>query len=126
LATINEIVVRDEEEPPGLELRQRVFADGAAIVSRLTGRMNGQAKSLVGRFLKQAGGDCGTVLDALHDAEMQRPGDPVSWVFAAIKARSGTALGVHGQIARDWNLPQSFLAMKFDDDEPLPMLETRQ
>jgi len=97
-----------------LDLRRHVFEIGPKIVSNLTGRMNGNARSFVSRLLKEAEDDCTVVLDILTQANADPPGDPSAWLIAAARHRAGHGrLSVHEQIRRDWNLG-TFLTPVFD------------
>jgi len=103
--------VADEPEPP--DIRKELWTEGPPIVTRLAGLLNGQARAMVGRFLKGAGGDCQIVLAALRSADEERPYNAIEWVQGAIRARKGG--GTIDQIKRDWNLP-SFNVPDFIDE----------
>jgi len=81
--------------------------------------MNGQARSFLALLLREAHGDCAAVLDALHDAEADRPGEPASWLIAAARRKSGTRLSTHEQIRRDGNLPTFLTAAPHDEGQPM-------
>jgi hypothetical protein len=109
---------RAQEPDEGFDLRKQVFTQGRSIVQRRTGRLNGQAGSLLGRFLKEAHGDAAIVLTVLQAADADPPGDFVSWVVAAIQQRVGRRGGksVYDTI-RDKIGMKSCLVFP-DDDEP--------
>ena len=55
----------------------------------LTGRGLRQARALVGQWMKMAGDDAAMVDGVLHDARALRPADPVAWVVASLRQRTG-------------------------------------
>ena len=48
----------------------------------------GAARSLLGRWLRDAKDDARKVLRAIEDAHEQQAADPVAWIEAALKGRS--------------------------------------
>lgn len=79
------------EQPPAdiapPDWREKLFRQGLASVRQLTGKPNGPARSLIGRWLKDARDDARKVLRTIEDAEEANPADPVAWIEAALKAR---------------------------------------
>lgn len=78
-------------EPPAVtalpDWRERLFRQGLASVSEMTGKPDGAARSLLGRWLRDAKDDARKVLRAIEDAQEQNAADPVAWIEAALKAR---------------------------------------
>jgi hypothetical protein len=79
-------------EPRPADARSEIFSDGLPIVRQLTGKSERQARTLLGLFLKEARDDCPRVMATLRQAADQRPADPVSWITAALQARSANGL----------------------------------
>ena len=74
---------------PPPDARTALWSEGLARLRRLTGKGDGQARGLMGQFCRLAGDDCAMVGSLLHEAEAQRVGDPVPWLQAAIRTRTG-------------------------------------
>lgn len=78
-------------EPPAVtalpDWRERLFRQGLASLRQLTGKPDGAARSLLGRWLREARDDARKVLRAIEDAQEQQAADPVAWIEAALKAR---------------------------------------
>lgn len=72
---------------PTDDVQTRLWNEGKAIVRHLTGKLDGQARSQVGAFLRDAKGDCSVVLDVLHAAEREGPHLPIPWIVAGIQSR---------------------------------------
>ena len=60
---------------------------------RSYGIADAQARAHVGRFLKLAKNDAGTVLHAIEAAREARPFDPIPWLTAALKPKDTTTNG---------------------------------
>ncbi|QOF95646.1 DUF1376 domain-containing protein [Novacetimonas hansenii] len=69
--------------------RTRNMAAMVAQAGDLTGRGPRQARALVGQWMKMAGDDAATLGGVLHDACVLRPADPVAWVVASLRQRTG-------------------------------------
>jgi hypothetical protein len=82
------LAVGPSEPPP--DARTVLFREGLDRVRRLTGKPPKAARSLLGRWLREAGDDCALLAAVLHQAEAARPLDPVPWVTAALGAQMGT------------------------------------
>lgn len=67
--------------------RERLFRQGLASVSEMTGKPVGPARSLIGRWLRDARDDARRVLRTIEDAQEQNAAEPVAWIEAALKAR---------------------------------------
>lgn len=78
-------------EPPAVtalpDWRERLFRQGLASVRQLTGKNEGAARSLVGRWLRDARDDARRVLRAIEDAQEQQVAEPVAWIEAALRGR---------------------------------------
>lgn len=85
-----------EEEPASLDAaaspidaRQALWTEGLRRLRRVTGLDDRKARGLLGRLLRDAGDDCALIASLLHQAEADRIGDPVPWLQAAIRSRTG-------------------------------------
>lgn len=67
--------------------RDRLFRQGLASVRQLTGKPEAAARSLIGRWLRDAKDDARKVLRTIEDAQEQNAAEPVAWIEAALKAR---------------------------------------
>lgn len=74
-------------EPP--DVRAALWSEGLARLRRLTGKPDKAARGLLGQFCRDAHDDCALIASLLHEAEVQRVGDPVPWLQAAIRTRTG-------------------------------------
>lgn len=74
---------------PPPDARSALWSEGLARLRRLTGKGDGQARALMGQFCRLAADDCAMVAALLHEAEANRVGDPVPWINAAIRTRTG-------------------------------------
>ena len=70
-----------------VDWRERLFRQGLASLRQLTGKPEGAARSLLGRWLRDAKDDARKVLRAIEDAQEQQAADPVAWIEAALKGR---------------------------------------
>lgn len=68
-----------------VDFREKVWTEGVASIARLTGKTTASAKSMVGKWLRDARDDCRLVLQKIQQAEAERIGDPVPWISAAIR-----------------------------------------
>jgi hypothetical protein len=53
----------------------------------LTGKPDAAARSLIGKWLRDAKDDARKVLRTIEDAQEQNAAEPVAWIEAALKAR---------------------------------------
>lgn len=74
-----------------LDARDEAWTRSVDTLERLTGKTKPQAKSLIGRWLRDCRDDCAALNAIIATAAEQRPVDPVSWITASVRARSGTA-----------------------------------
>lgn len=74
---------------PPPDARAALWTEGLARLRRLTGQGDRASRGLLGRMTKAARDDCALVSSVLFDAESLRPGDPVAWITATIRSRSG-------------------------------------
>lgn len=79
-------------EPPAVtalpvDWRERLFRQGLASLRQLTGKNEGAARALLGRWLRDARDDARKVLRAIEDAQEQQVAEPVAWIEAALKGR---------------------------------------
>ncbi|MBR0868916.1 hypothetical protein JQ633_00990 [Bradyrhizobium tropiciagri] len=65
--------------------RMRLFRDGLAKLSSMTGKGPDACRSFVGKCLKAAGDDAITVLGLIEEAERNRVVDPSAWIAARLK-----------------------------------------
>jgi hypothetical protein len=92
------------DEPP--DARKVLWSEGLSRLRRITGKPDGAARSLLGRWCKAAGDDCALVSSLLFEAERDRPGEPIAWVEAAIQSRTGRRSGEQSRLAWMFNNPQ--------------------
>lgn len=71
---------------PGRNFRKELFEEGVASLERQTGRTAASSRSLIGRWLRDAGEDCRLVLAKIRQAEADQAADPVAWIGEAVKA----------------------------------------
>lgn len=69
----------------GVDPRDALWRDGVSILKAMTGKTDGAARSLIGRWCRDASDDCALVLSKIRTAQTERIGDPVSWITAALK-----------------------------------------
>lgn len=65
--------------------RTRLFNEGLAKLSSLTGKGPDACRSFVGKCLKAAGDDAVTVLGLIEDAERNKVVDPSAWIVSRLK-----------------------------------------
>ena len=65
--------------------RQQLWSEGISILKAITGKTDGAARQMVGKWCKAAGDDCTLVLSKIRTAQTERIGDPISWITAALK-----------------------------------------
>ncbi|WP_395451168.1 hypothetical protein ACHMW7_16075 [Aminobacter sp. UC22_36] len=68
-----------------VDFRERLWTEGVASIVRTTGKTETSAKSMIGKWLRDAKDDCRLILQKIQQAETERIGDPISWVSAAIR-----------------------------------------
>jgi hypothetical protein len=73
--------------PP--DARETLWTEGLSRLRRLTGKPDRAARGLLGQLCAAARDDCALVGSLLHEAEAGRVGDPVPWMQAAIRTRTG-------------------------------------
>jgi uncharacterized protein YdaU (DUF1376 family) len=76
--------------------RTRLFREGLAKLSDLTGKGPDACRSFVGKCLQAAGDDAVTVLGLIYEAERNRVAQPSSWISARLK---GPQNGPTGQVS---------------------------
>jgi hypothetical protein len=57
------------------------------IVRKLTGKAEGPARGLLGKWAQAAGDDDARLLVVLRDAEAKQPAKPEAWITAALQQR---------------------------------------
>lgn len=72
-----------------VDVRGVLWTEGLARLRRITGKPDGAARGLLGKFCRDANDDCALVGSLLHEAERDMPGDPIPWITAAILTRTG-------------------------------------
>lgn len=75
----------DASAAAGGDPRDALWRDGVSILKAMTGKTDGAARSLIGRWCRDARDDCSIVLSKIRTAQAERIGDPVSWITAALK-----------------------------------------
>lgn len=73
--------------PP--DARTALFQLGLQAVRGLTGKSEGQSRSLIGKWLKACGDDASILNRILLEAADLRPAEPVAWIEAAVGQHSG-------------------------------------
>lgn len=112
---------RPEPAAPPPDARTTLWTEGLARLRRITGKPDGAARGLLGRFLRDARDDCALVASLLHEAEAARIGDPVPWLTAAIQARTGQRQAARGKAAiPDWWMQDAGLSA---DGVPQPAFD---
>lgn len=74
-----------------IDARTALFRDGLSALRSLTGKPDGSARTLVGKWLKAAGDDAKLVLATIQRAVDLQPAEPVAWIEAALKPRDQDA-----------------------------------
>ncbi|MCW4590421.1 DUF1376 domain-containing protein [Gluconacetobacter entanii] len=97
--------------PP--DQRAALFGIGTQIVCAMTGKPTRATKELIGKWLKDMRDDCAVLNTIIQEAADTRPADPVAWITAAVKARSGSKLDA---MARDWRLDEIDLDAAAEED----------
>jgi hypothetical protein len=94
--------------------RQQLWSEGVSILKAITGKTDGAARQIVGKWCKAASDDCALILSKIRTAQAERVGDPVSWITAAVKPPDDPPPKARnaGQLAR-----QQLQAMR-DDNAP--------
>ncbi len=75
--------------PANADPRTMLFRDGVPAIRRLTGKSDGAARALIGKWLKTARDDCKRLNRVIEDAQDAKPADPVAWIEAALQERHG-------------------------------------
>jgi hypothetical protein len=81
-----------------IDARTALFREGLLALEGLTGKPEGPARALLGRWLKTNGDDAKSLLATITRAVDARPAEPVAWIEAALKPRDPDAeiyRGVH-------------------------------
>lgn len=76
--------------PVQTDFRNLVWQDGVASLMRQTGKTQSAAKSVVGKWLRDAKDNCRLVHEKILQAEVNRIGDPIPWVYSAIRSTLAT------------------------------------
>lgn len=85
---------------PPPDARTALWSEGLGRLRRLTGKGDGQARGLMGQLCKLAADDCALVGSLLHEAEASRVGDPIPWLQAAIRTRTGERVAIGRPVNR--------------------------
>lgn len=83
-------LTKDLSEPSGsaagaADPRQQLWTEGVSSLKAISGKTEAAAKSMIGKWLRDAGDDCALVLSKIHTARSEQIGEPISWISAAIK-----------------------------------------
>jgi len=94
--------------------RRLVWTEGVETLVAISGKTRDAAKALIGKWLKSTEDDCALVLSRIRKAKLDRIGEPVSWITAALakkadppKARNAGVLAL-----------QQLRGMNLDDTSP--------
>jgi hypothetical protein len=74
---------------PPPDARATLWTEGLARLRRLTGLPDKAVRGLLGKLCRDALDDCALVASLLHEAEARRIGDPIPWINAALRTRTG-------------------------------------
>lgn len=105
------------ERPPP-DARTALWTEGLARLRRLTGKPDKAARGLLGKLCRNARDDCALVGSVLFEAEQQRPGDPVPWLEAAIRTRTGERESRRKSTFPDWALEEMGLLTPKEPETP--------
>ncbi len=75
---------------PAPDARTALWREGLPRLQRMTGKTPAQARSLLGRYLRDAGDDCALLSAILFEAEQARPVQPEAWISGALRRRAGS------------------------------------
>lgn len=75
--------------PAMADPRTMLFREGVPAIRQLTGKSDGAARALVGKWLKAARDDCKRLHRVIDDAQDAKPADAVAWIEAALQDRHG-------------------------------------
>lgn len=70
-----------------IDARTALFRDGVSALRTLTGKPDGPARTLVGKWLKSAGDDAKIVHNAIQRAVETQPAEPIAWIEGALRPR---------------------------------------
>lgn len=76
-------------DPAIADPRLELFRDGVPTLRHLTGKSDGAARALIGKWLRTARDDCKRLSRVIEDARDANPADPVAWIEAALQERHG-------------------------------------
>lgn len=94
--------VPSERSDASVDWRAKLWSDGLSSLMRQTGKTEGAARQLLGKWSRDAKDDCRRVFDAVSTAEKERIGDPVSWVSASVKTVSANDMAdFAGKVLRE-------------------------
>jgi uncharacterized protein YdaU (DUF1376 family) len=65
--------------------REILWSHGVAYIRTKTGKTEAAAKSIIGKWLKDASDDCALVLSKVRKARSEKIGEPIAWITAALK-----------------------------------------
>jgi len=71
--------------------RKMLFKDGRLTLMRISGKNDSSARTMIGKWLRDAREDARRVLRAIEDAEVEHNADPVAWITAALAHRARPA-----------------------------------
>lgn len=64
--------------------RDELWTEGVSSLKAMTGKTETAARSLIGRWARDAKDDCALVLAKIRTAKVERIGEPVAWITAAL------------------------------------------
>lgn len=78
---------------PPLSAVDLLWREGLPILRHLTGKSDGQARSMLGRLRRDVADDCPRLLLLLQQARDLQPSDPVAWLAKACGSSAGYRAG---------------------------------
>ncbi len=114
----------DPEPPPPVipDVRSELWSEGLAIIRGLTGKSEGQSRSLLGKHDRDCKNDSAMALAILRDARDVRPvGELAAWLVAAVKARADPAAKMRAALA----VPSPMIAMLAELEASQRLAESR-
>ena len=81
----NKVSEPDGSDADGVDPRDALWSDGVSILKSISGKTDGAARSIIGKWCRDAKDDCALVLSKIRKAQADRVGEPVSWITAAVK-----------------------------------------
>ena len=77
--------LRAAPETPAPDVRAELWNEGVEIAKALIGLPIQRTRTFIGKLLRDAGDNCPRVLQALRQAQIDRPIDPAAWLIASLQ-----------------------------------------